>query len=202
MSLLLHGILIGLLFGVPVGAVGAMTVQRTWEYGIKAGLLTGMGSSIADCIYAAIGAFGLTMVSDFLLEYQTAIHLTGGTIVLFMGIRLLFRKGEAAEVPAVSGRLKMFLSSFAVGITNPAAILTFLFAFSWFGIAKGSGLRNGWMVVFGVFIGTYLWWSALSIATFLIRKKKQIGSLQKMNRIFGAILSLFGVIVFIRAILT
>lgn len=64
MSLLLKGILIGLLFGVPVGAVGAMTVQRTWEHGIKAGLLTGMGSSIADCIYAAIGAFGLTMVSD------------------------------------------------------------------------------------------------------------------------------------------
>ncbi len=32
------GILIGLLFGVPVGAVGAMTVQRTWEHGTKAGL--------------------------------------------------------------------------------------------------------------------------------------------------------------------
>lgn len=157
MSLLLKGILIGLLFGVPVGAVGAMTVQRTWEHGIKAGLLTGMGSSIADCIYAAIGAFGLTMVSDFLLEYQTAIHLAGGTIVLFMGIGLLFRKGEAAKIPAVSGRARMFLSSFAIGITNPAAILTFLFAFSWFGIAEGSTPENGWLVVLGVFIGTYLW---------------------------------------------
>lgn len=92
MSLLWKGILIGLLFGVPVGAVGAMTVQRTWEHGIRAGLLTGMGSSVADCIYAGIGAFGLTMVSDFLLEYQTAIHLAGGAIVLFLGIRLLLRK--------------------------------------------------------------------------------------------------------------
>ena len=109
MSLLLKGILIGLLFGVPVGAVGAMTVQRTWEHGIKAGLLTGIGSSIADCIYAAIGAFGLTMVSDFLLEYQTVIHLAGGTIVLFMGIRLLFRKGEAAKISAVSRRVRMSL---------------------------------------------------------------------------------------------
>jgi threonine/homoserine/homoserine lactone efflux protein len=82
------GILIGLIFGVPVGAVGAMTVQRTWEHGIKAGLLTGMGSSVADCIYAAIGVFGLTIISDFLLQYQGAIHLVGGAIVLFMGIRL------------------------------------------------------------------------------------------------------------------
>lgn len=194
------GILIGLIFGVPAGAVGTMTVQRTWEYGIKAGLLTGMGSSIADCIYAAIGAFGLTIISDFLLQYQMAIHLLGGTIVLFMGIRLLFQK-EEAKTPTVSGRLRMFLSSFAVGITNPAAILTFLFAFSWFGIAGDNTKENGWMVVLGVFIGTYLWWGGLTAATALARKKKRADSFQKMNRIFGVILSLFGILVFIRAIL-
>ena len=67
----------------------------------------------------------------------------GGTIVLFMGIRLLFRKGEEAEVPEVSGKVRMFLSSFAVGITNPAAILTFLFAFSWFGIAGDNTKAGG-----------------------------------------------------------
>ena len=189
----LKGILIGLIFGVPVGAVGAMTVQRTWEHGIKAGLLTGMGSSIADCIYAAIGAFGLTIISDFLLRYQGAIHLVGGTMVLFMGIRLLFQKGEAAEV-------RMFLSSFAVGITNPAAILTFLFAFSWFGIAGDNTKAGGWLVVLGVFVGTYLWWGGLAAAVALARKKKRADSFRKMNRIFGVVLSLFGILVFIRAI--
>ncbi len=30
------------------------------------------------------------------------------------------------------------------GITNPAAILIVLFAFSWFGIAGGSTKGNGW----------------------------------------------------------
>lgn len=200
MSLLLKGILIGLLFGVPVGAVGAMTVQRTWEHGIKAGLLTGMGSSVADCIYAGIGAFGLTMVSDFLLEYQTVIHLVGGAIVLYLGIRLFFRKGEEAEVPEVSGRCRMFLTSFAVGITNPAAILTFLFAFSWFGIAGDNTKAGGWLVVLGVFVGTYLWWGGLTVAVALARKKKRADSFRKMNRIFGVVLSLFGILVFIRAI--
>ncbi len=195
----LKGILIGLIFGVPVGAVGAMTVQRTWEHGIKAGLLTGMGSSVADCIYAAIGAFGLTIISDFLLQYQGAIHLVGGAIVLFMGIRLIFRKGEAA-VPAVSGKVRMFLSSFVVGITNPAAILTFLFAFSWFGIAGDNTKVGGWLVVLGVFVGTYLWWGGLTAAVALARKKKRADSFWKMNRIFGVVLSLFGILVFIRAI--
>lgn len=199
MSLLLKGILIGVLFGVPVGAVGAMTVQRTWEHGIKAGLLKGMGSSVADCIYAGIGAFGLTIVSDFLLEYQTVIHLVGGAIVLYLGICLFLRKGEETKVPEVSGRWRMFLTSFAVGLTNPAAILTFLFAFSWFGIAGGSMKGNGWLVVLGVFLGTYLWWGGLTAAVSLARKKKKKSSFQKVNRIFGAVLSLFGVLVFIRA---
>ena len=167
MSLLLKGILIGLLFGVPVGAVGAMTVQRTWEHGIKAGLLTGMGSSVADCIYAGIGAFGLTMVSDFLLEYQTVIHLVGGAIVLYLGIRLFFRKGEEAEVPEVSG---------------------------------SSTKENGWLVVLGVFLGTWLWWGGLTAAVSLARKKKRKNSFQRVNRIFGAVLSLFGVLVFIKAL--
>lgn len=74
---LVRGILIGLLFGIPVGAVGTLTVQRTFRYGFAAGLKTGMGSSAADCLYAACGAFGLTLLSDFLLKYQTAIRIAG-----------------------------------------------------------------------------------------------------------------------------
>lgn len=200
MNLFLKGIFIGLLFGVPVGAVGALTVQRTWEHGIRAGLLTGMGSSIADSIYGGIGAFGLTMVSDFLLEHQTVIHLIGGVLVMLMGIRLLFRKGETDKIPSVSGKLKMFLSSFAVGITNPATILTFLFAFSLFDVVGSSTIGTGCLLVLGVFVGTYFWWGGLSIIVALARKRKKTGSLQKMNKIFGIVLSLFGIFVFIRAI--
>ena len=199
-AMIFKGILIGLIFGLPVGAVGAMTVQRTWEHGIKAGLLTGMGSSAADCIYAGIGAFGLTVVSDFLLKYQTVIHLAGGMMILLMGLGLLLRKAETAQIPEVPGMFKMFLSAFAVGITNPAAILTFLFAFSWFGIAGDNTKAGGWPVVLGVFVGTYIWWGGLAAVVALARKKKRADRFRKMNRIFGVVLSLFGILVFIRAI--
>ncbi len=132
-SYLIKGILIGFLFGMPIGAVGAMTVQRTIAHGAKAGLLTGLGSSVADCLYASVGAFGLTLISDFMLKYQAVIHTIGGVLILIMGIGLLSRKSEAiGDIPQkqTAGGIKMFLSSFAVGITNPAAIITFLFAFS------------------------------------------------------------------------
>ena len=91
MEYLLRGILIGLLFGLPVGAIGALTVQRTWSLGAKAGLLTGLGSSVADCFYACVGAFGLTLISDFLLRWQVVITAFGGTLVLAMGLKSLIR---------------------------------------------------------------------------------------------------------------
>jgi Putative threonine efflux protein len=194
----LRGVLIGLLFGIPAGAVGAMTVQRTWNYGIKSGLLTGFGSSVADCIYACIGAFGLTVISEFLLKYQTVINLAGGGLILYMGLNLLFGKKETNELPSVSGRVKMFLSSFLVGITNPAAVLTFIFAFSYFGISGGTSLMQGMWLVIGVFLGTYFWWGALSIAVNIMKSRQKKEHFQTMNRIFGVILCLFGVVVFIR----
>ncbi|RKI39470.1 lysine transporter LysE [bacterium D16-51] len=197
----LRGVLIGLLFGVPAGAVGAMTVQRTWNSGIKAGLLTGFGSSAADCIYACVGAFGLTVISEFLLKYQTVINLAGGGLVMYMGLHLLLSKKKPDEIPSVSGRIKTFLSSFLVGITNPAAVLTFLFAFSYFGISGDTNLIQGICLVIGVFLGTYLWWTALSVIVGILKGRQKKDHLQVMNRIFGVILCLFGMVVFIRIII-
>lgn len=202
-SYLLRGVLIGLLFGLPVGAVGTMTVQRTWSLGIRAGLLTGLGSSVADCLYACVGVFGLTLISDFLLRYQTIIQFLGGGLILGMGLRLIFKRSiiTVSETPALGG-LSLFLSSFAIGITNPAAILTFLFAFSYFGIDGEAGALRGMGLVCGVFLGTYLWWGALSIGTCAIQRKTGAESFRHSNQIFGVILTLFGTAVFLRVLLS
>lgn len=192
MAFLLKGILIGLLFGLPAGAVGALTVQRTLRHGPGAGLLTGLGSSSADCCYASLGAFGLTIVSDFLLKYQAAIHLLGGGLVLLLGARLFFREEVPSQETGRTSGAGLFLSSFAVGITNPAAVLTFLFAFSWLGISGGLAFGEGLLLVLGVFCGTCLWWCALTLAAGMARKKAATIDPARMNRIFGFILCLLG----------
>lgn len=195
---MMKGILIGLLFGMPAGAVGAMTAQRTLNYGMKAGLLTGLGSSVADCMYACIGACGFTFISDFLLLHQSIIHLAGGCLILGLGISMLIIKNTKPKNTADSARgIRMFISSFAVGITNPAAILTFLFAFSWFGIDGETGITGGFGLVCGVFIGTYIWWGTLSGVVTLLKKKAKKNHLATMNRMFGIILILFGAVVLV-----
>ena len=212
MVILLKGILIGLLFGVPAGAVGAMTVQRTFHSGVWAGLLTGLGSSVADCFYACVGVFGLTFVSDFLLKEQNMIHFIGGCLIFVMGVHLLCRKavrtqkqneGETEIFYTFAGKQErvfredfgIFLSSFAVGITNPAAILTFLLAFSWFGIQGKNSLSVGCLLVAGIFVGTYFWWGLLTAGTQILKRKARFIDLKRINIAFGILLSAIGLAV-------
>ncbi len=202
MEYLLRGVMVGVLFGIPAGAVGALVVQRTWSGGIWAGLLTGLGSSAADCCYAAIGVFGLTVLSEFLLHWQGLITALGGVLILGLGLRsLLAPQAETGATQAGQGGIRLFLTSFAIGITNPAAVLSFLFAFSYFGLFGINGYRDGAMTVAGVFLGTFFWWILLSALTGLMKKRAARVSLRSVNRGFGAVLCAFGMVVLARLIL-
>lgn len=202
MIYLLKGILIGLIFGVPAGAVGALCVQRTLQSGMKSGLITGLGSSAADCFYAVVGAFGITVISDLLTRYQIPINIVGGLLILAMGIGTLLKKQVGAsdsETKANYGA--MFLSAFSVGITNPAAVLTFLFAFSYFGIEGKLGAVNGIALVAGVLLGTLIWWVTLSAIARKIKEKFGEKGFARLNKIFGIIMIGFAVAVFVRLII-
>lgn len=198
----LKGLAVGLLFGMPVGAVGALTVQRILKFGPGAGILSGMGSSVADCIYACIGVFGLSFLSDCLLQNQEVIHILGGILILFMGVGIIRKKAETGSVKAdAKAGAAMFLSSFAVAITNPASILSFLFVFSYFGISGKVEAARGIQLAAGVFMGTFFWWGMLAAG--VVRLKAKIGEqmIQKVHRCFGAVLVLFGTAKFVRTVL-
>lgn len=202
MGYLLRGVFIGLLFGVPAGAVGALTVQRSWSRGIKAGLLTGLGSSVADCFYASVGAFGLTLISDFLMRWQSIISFLGGALILVMGIGLILsKKGTADSIENAKENAGLFFSSFVIGITNPAAILTFLFAFSMFDISEIQTMADGAMLVTGVFFGTYFWWGSLTGVTQIVKRRSTCFRIETMNHVFGVILCVFGGVVIFRIFL-
>ena len=202
MIYLLKGILIGIIFGVPAGAVGALCVQRTLQSGMKSGIVTGLGSSAADCFYAVVGAFGITVISDFLTRYKVPINIIGGLLILAMGIGTLLKKHVgASDADTKTNYGAMFLSAFSVGITNPASVLTFLFAFSYFGIEGKLGAVNGIALVAGVLSGTLIWWITLSAIARKVKEKFGEKGFARLNKIFGIIMIGFAVVVFVRLII-
>lgn len=208
---LVRGFLIGMIFGVPAGVIGIMTIQRTLEHGFLAGVATGFGSMAADLVYGCIGVCGLTAVSDKLLSWQQPIRLLGGILIATFGV-MTFRKsaaGQAAvsiEVPAhKKGRSRrrsparlqqyplLFGSSFLVAMTNPATILAFITALASFGILGGVTIGRGCYLLCGLALGTGGWWIFLAGLTSAFRKKISGRIYGVLNKILGGLMVVFGV---------
>lgn len=202
----LKGLLIALIFGIPAGAIGILCVNRSIEKGFAAGFVTGLGSSVADIIYAVIGAFGITLISDFLQRHEKIIALAGGFLILVYGILMLLKKdGKKAEESKVMKKggnsyLSYFLTSFSIAILNPATILTFLIAFTSFGITCQNFFQSLSLVA-GIILGTIIWWLAISFVASRFSEKFTAKGHLVLKIICGGLLIGFGILCVIRSLI-
>lgn len=198
----IKGLLIGIIFGIPAGAIGALTIQRTIDRGFRAGFITGMGSSLADLIYSVIGVFGNTVISVFLTEYRGGIQCIGGLVVIAFGISILLKK-TAADVKqdTKTGLVFCFFSAFGMAMMNPAMILSFMVAFSTFGIGRGTTLWQGSALLLGILVGTVVWWGALSGVVAVFRNRITDRIYRMLNLILGSCLLVFGVGMIVKVLL-
>lgn len=192
--LFLKGVAIGLAIAAPVGPVGVLCVHRTLVQGAVVGLVSGLGAATADAVYGAVAGLGLTGVANFLLDYQTHLRLLGGAFLLVLGLRVLRRPpAAAAAADAEGGLLHAFASCFALTLTNPATILAFVAIFAGIGLlGEGGGYGAVASLVAGVFLGSALWWLALSGLVTVLRGHVTPRLMAWVNRVSGAILVGFG----------
>lgn len=196
------GLLIGLIFGVPAGAIGALTIGRTLEKGFAAGFLTGMGSSAADLIYSCVGVFGITVVSDFLSARQTMLQVTGGILILLLGFGILRKKEQVMVQNESKGTLAFcFLSAFTTAFVNPVTVFSFMAAFAAFGIHGGLSVKQGAVLIIGILIGTLCWWLILSGITAYFRDRITGKIYRWLNCILGCLMTGFGIVMIIQGIM-
>lgn len=197
-ELLIQGLLIGIVFSVPVGAIGALTLQRTLQYGFKAGFITGLGSTAADMIYALAGILGITLIQDYVQQWRLPISILGGSFVILIGISVFRKKVELEGKTVSSGKFPvMFFSSFVIAICNPATILSFLAVFTMLNIEAGMHVCDSSGLIIGIALGSCIWWFALSFIGDKIRKNMAGPIYQRLYWIMGVLLCLFGIVVII-----
>jgi threonine/homoserine/homoserine lactone efflux protein len=193
-AFLLKGIAVGVIIAVPVGPVGVLCIRRTIFEGRLAGLFSGFGAATADALFGVIAAFGLTVISDLLLDYQTWLRLAGGGFLLYIGGKALLSPPQVEPPPRHRDPLlRDFASTFALTLTNPITIFVFLGVFAALGLsgAEATWGRAGFMVL-GVWVGSLLWWTALIFGTGLFLRQFDQRHLSWINRGSGAILFLSG----------
>ena len=196
---LLTGGILGFSIAAPVGPVGALTIRRTLAQGRLAGFLTGLGAATADSFYGAVAAFGLTFVTGFLMAQQGWLTLVGGLFLCYLGAATFLAKPAPIEhAPPISTLLGAYASTVLLTLTNPATILSFM------GIYAGLGLReavasygSASAFVFGVFVGSAAWWLLLSFGVGALRERVSTHGLRWINRVSGAMIAAFGVLVLV-----
>jgi threonine/homoserine/homoserine lactone efflux protein len=193
---LLKGIAVGIVIAVPVGPVGVLCVRRTIFQGTLAGFVSGLGAATADALFGFVAAFGLTFVSDWLIGYQHWLRIVGGCYLLYIGGCALLAKPQvrANLEPTHESLFRDGVSTFALTLTNPITILAFLGIFAAVGLTGHEAtLGRAAILVLGVWLGSLLWWLALSfgIGLFFLRS---LGPrhLVWINRSSGTILFLSG----------
>ncbi len=161
------GFLIGFLVSSPMGPINMLTIQRTLNRGWWHGFVTGLGAALSDFIYATITLIGLSLVSDFLTEYESGLQVLGSIVLIFFGIGVFrtnpLRGWKPDRIAGETQYLKDFISAFLLTISNAAIIIVFvgLYArFSFNPLIDGTASLIAGLVSF--LVAALTWWFLLA----------------------------------------
>ena len=192
--------LVGICAAAPLGPVAAIVIQKTLLGGRRTGFITGLGSAVADFLYAVIGIFALGVVRRFVEDNMTWMSLAGGVLVLAVGVLMMFRdpfKNMSRKDDAVGKLSPSYpLQAFLLSIANPGALVLMLALVALYGIGSDKLLS-----ILGVAAGLILWWFSFSFVIDKFSKKFNINTLVVINKLLGGAVAIFGIVWAIRAFL-
>ncbi len=196
-NLFVKGLILGFSIAAPVGPVGILCIQRSLNYGLGQGFVSGLGAATADAIYGAIAAFGLTLITNFMVAQTHVLGLMGGLFLGYLGLKT-FRKPPAdyTQVTKAESLAGAYLSTLILTITNPMTIFFFIFIFGGIGLTEtAKSYSAASLVVLGVFTGSSAWWLLLSGGTSFIRGRLDAAKLRWVNKVAGVIIFGFGIFI-------
>ena len=148
--------------------------------------MTGLGSAVADTIYAAVGFFTLSVIQDFVDRNQAFIMIAGGVLIAIIGVTM-FRKRIAFD-PAVPVRtpgklplLSYALQSMVSVFSNPVAIAVMMALLASFSLASDTISSPAILIILFVGLGELLYWWVVTLLLnkFLKLSEKTLNILSK-----------------------
>lgn len=173
-EIIVPGIVMGLAFAAPPGAVTAETFRRGARGGFSLALGVQLGSLVGDATYALLALAGLAALAQN-QAFQFALGAFGALFLLYLAgssfysalvpTVLTLDGSQDAVVPANSERRTAFLSGMGISLANPWAIAFWLSlggVLASLGVAAAGPLAT--VFFFASFmLGAALWSFALAI---------------------------------------
>lgn len=196
------GILIGIVASAPMGPVGVLCIQRTLNKGRWYGLVTGIGATISDFIYALITGFGMSFIVDIINNNQNrfVFQILGSIMLMAFGI-YCYRSDPTKKIH-ISGSKKGSLihncvTAFLVTFSNPLIIFLFMAAFAQFAFVMPKYPLHMCVGYLSIICGALLWWFGLTWLIDKVRNMFDNSSIVIINKIIGSVVIIFSLLVLI-----
>jgi threonine/homoserine/homoserine lactone efflux protein len=191
-ELLVTSAFVGVIMAAAVGPIWMLCFRRALVDGFWSGFASGLGAAGADALYAAVAAFGLTFVSDFLIAHRSAFLFGASLFLIWLGVRMF--RARPGRVPAAihaSGLAQACGVTLVLTLANPMTILSFLAIFAGLGLTGARDLATATAMVLGVFLGSTLWWIVLCGLAARLGARLGDATFVALNRTAGAFVVTF-----------
>jgi len=223
---LLKAICVGIGVSAPVGPLGILCIQRTINKGKWHGVVTGLGATTSDIIYATLVGFSMNIIVDFISAHQAVIQLVGAIVIGIFGLHIFRTKPEQIELikkRKQKGELRVedniaksptlkeailkndyfhdYISAFGLCFSNPLIIFLFIGLFAQFHLFGTESVALNMSSLLFIIIGAFLWWMVLTFIVCKFRKNFKTRGMKILNHLTGGILIIAAIATAINAII-
>ncbi len=196
-TLLLSGLLLGMINAAPVGPVGLICLRKNIAPDRWTGVFSAFGMAAAYGIVAFLVVFGLKSISRFLADHETVLEIVGGGALIYMGWRGLH---AAVPGPASAARATRYLGDFsacfAMTLFNPVPFASFAVILTTFKIVHGElDLLADFCFAFSVAAGTLLFWLVVNQILHFVKKRSPEMLSRWISHATSVVLIVFGLVI-------
>ena len=194
-ALALRGFILGFTIAAAVGPISLLVIRRTVAEGRLYGLVSGLGVATADGTYGAIAAFGLSAITDVLVNARQILGLVGGIFLLWLAWQTVRAAPTRAAtvVTRRGGYAGAYLSILGLTMANPMTILSFGALFAGLGVTSGA-TGDAALVVLGVLLGSTAWWVVLTTVVGTLRARVTPVWIHRINIGSGLVIGAFAIV--------
>lgn len=161
---ILLGFILGFVVSVPpTGPVALLVLRRALQGAYRHAFLIGLGTTVADLPYIALGALGYGVVLERYPDVASGFDLVGAMVLAVIAVQL-WRTPVHAEPVGVERRWGDLATGFVLGIANPTRLFTWTLVAA-IAVDRVIDLRATTLVTYtlAVGVGQVAWWAVLAL---------------------------------------
>ncbi|MDX2112019.1 MAG: hypothetical protein SFY80_17460 [Verrucomicrobiota bacterium] len=181
------GLVLGLVFSVPLVSGVVWCVQLTLGRGMRQGLAAGTGIALAQGFWAGLAAVAIFLLAQFSDKADWVFRFGAAGILTAMGFAVV--QSRKITTLTYDGPLEhswpIFKTSFAVAATMPMRLLGYMALMISCSLhLRPHALLNAFLVAGGVVVGSWAWWFYFVLLAYFFGKRvPEDITLRSMNRL-------------------